>query len=122
MNHLNIRLPILSVVVQTTLKNHVTLQSYKYFLTEKNSFCYTDEVKNISVFCGIIILNIAIGVMKPQLIVNVQDLEKRLEKLSLQTCGNDVREFTTKMSDLREQIFTQRGDKNSYYRNRKLET
>ena len=42
--------------------------------------------------------------MKPQLIVNIQDLDKLWEKLSIQTCGNDVYEFTTKMSELRENI------------------
>ena len=116
-NRLNIRLCILSGVVHMNFNNHVTLQSYKSFLTENKSFCYTDEVTNMSVFCRLILLKLTIGVMKPQLIVSVQDLEKRLEKLSLQTCGNNVRELTAKMSDLREQIFTQRGDKNSYYDN-----
>ena len=74
----------------------------------------------MSVFCGLILLKLAIGVMKYQMIVNIQDLDKRLEKMSLQKCGNNVRELTTKMSDLREQIFTQRGNKNAYNDNRFL--
>ena len=97
-NHLMISVCILSVVVYMTFKNHVTLQSYKSFLAEKKSFCYTDEVTNRSVFCGIIILKLGIGVMNPELIVNAQDLEKRSEKMSLQKFGNDVRELTTNMS------------------------
>ena len=52
--------------------------------------------------------------MKPQIIVKVQDHEKFLEKLPLQTCGNNVCELTMKMSDWREQIFTKRGNKNAY--------
>ena len=97
-NHLMISVCILSVVVYMTFKNLVTLQSYKSFLAEKKSFCYTDEVTNRSVFCGIIILKLGIGVMNPELIVNAQDLEKRSEKMSLQKFGNDVRELTTNMS------------------------
>ena len=100
LNHLNIRLSILSGVLHMNFDKHVSLQSYKYFLKEKNSFCHTGEVKNRRVFCGLKLLKLAIGVMKPQLIVNVQDLEKRLEKPSLQTCGNDVCELTTNMLDL----------------------
>ena len=43
-----------------------------------------------------------------------------MEKLALQTCGNNVFELTTKMSDLRENIVTQRGSYNAYGENRFL--
>ena len=52
--------------------------------------------------------------MKPHIIVNIQNIEKRLEKLYFQTYGNDVHELTTNMSNLREQIVTQLGNKNAY--------
>ena len=52
--------------------------------------------------------------MKPHIIVNMQNIEKRLEKLYFQTYGNDVHELTTNMSNLREQIVTQLGNKNAY--------
>ena len=64
-NCLKIRLCIIYRVVHMTFKSRVTLQSYKSFLPEKKSFCYTDELTNRSVFCGFITFNIAIGVMNP---------------------------------------------------------
>ena len=70
-NCLKIRIRIISGVVHMTFKNHVTLQSYKSFLTERNYFCYTYEATNRSVFCGLILLKLALGLMKTQLIVNV---------------------------------------------------
>ena len=42
LNCLNLRACILSGVVHMNFKNHVTLNSYKSFLKEKKSFCYTD--------------------------------------------------------------------------------
>ena len=73
-NLLNILPCILSGVVHTPVKNYVTLQTYKSFLTENNSFCYTDKETNRSVFCRLILIKLAIGVMKTQLILNLQDL------------------------------------------------
>ena len=58
--------------------------------------------------------------MKPQLIDNVQDMEKLLEKLSLQTCCNTVSELTTNILDSQKQIFTQSGNKNAYNNNQFL--
>ena len=85
-NFLKICLRILSGVVHMTLKNHATLQSYKSFLTEKKSFCYTDEVTTRSVFCGIILLKLVTNGMKPHIIVNIQNIDKWLDKINLQTC------------------------------------
>ena len=44
LNRMKIRLGILSGVMQMVFNNNVTLRSYKSFLIEKKSFCYTDEV------------------------------------------------------------------------------
>ena len=79
-------------------KNHLTLQYYKYSPTENKYLYYTDKVKNMSVFRGIILIKLESGVMKTQLIVKVQDTEKRLDKLYPQTRGNNVHELTTNMS------------------------
>jgi len=79
------------------------------FFIDKAQFLYTCEVTGRKVYCGVILLRLMLNVIKPVIYINMRDLVAQLEGLTLLSCGNDVRELTTKMLELRQEIETQQG-------------
>ena len=96
-NRRKIQLQIFSGALHFILKNHITRTSYTSFQPQMDICLHTDEVTSHKIFCGMILLNIAMTVMKPQLVINSRKKEKELKNLSLASCGENVRTLLTQM-------------------------
>ena len=107
-------------IIHMTIKNHKTQNSYKSLLVDKQKFLYKDQITSQNVFCGLILLKMIIGIIKPKLIVNVQDRESKLENIKLSKHNNNVYQLMTKFMALCEKIITQKGSKHSMINQRVL--
>lgn len=99
-----------SHMMHQCLKAMMPMVAYKAFLLQKQLFVYRDEISGRNAYCGIVLAWLVITKCKPQLYVNVMDLENKLENLTLAQCGHDVVSLTTKMIALREEIIVQKGN------------
>ena len=61
-----IKLRKLSNIIHMTIKNHISHSSYKALLVDKEKFLYKDGITNQNVFCGLILLKLIIGIIKPE--------------------------------------------------------
>ena len=71
-NRHKIRFLWLAAILHLTFKNNVTRTSYTLFQPNKDKFVYKDEITGQAITCGLTLLNMAMTVMKPQLVVDHQ--------------------------------------------------
>ena len=89
-NRQKIQLHRFSGDIRFILKNHITRTSYISFQPQMDICLYTDEVTCRKIFCGLILLKIAMTGIKPHLVINNLEKEKELENITLASCGNNV--------------------------------
>ena len=81
---------------------------------KKAIFTYTDEVTGRKVDCGLIKLWLFWNIIKPQLVVDYCEQEKKLEALTLRACGNNVQTFLTTMDTMKILINSMLLDKEDF--------
>ena len=96
-NHEKIRNRQFSSTLNFILKNHLQRASFISLNPKKDTFTYTDEVTGRKVDCGLIKLWTILKIVKPQLVVDYREHEKKLESLTLRSCRNNVQKFLTTM-------------------------
>ena len=94
-NHKKIRNRQFSSALNFILKNHLQRASFISLNPKKDTFTYTDEFTGRKVDCGLIKLWTILNIVKPQLVVDYREHEKKLESLTLRLCGNNVQKFLT---------------------------
>ena len=96
-NHEKVQNRQFSSALKFILKNHLQRASFISLNPKKDTFTYTDEVTWRKVDCGLIKLWTILNIVKPQLVVDYRDHEKKIESLTLCSCGNNVQIFLTTM-------------------------
>ena len=119
-NRHKIRLRRLATILHFTFKNNVIRTRYTLFQPNKDKFVYKDKITCRAITCGLTLLNMAMTVMKPQLVVDHQGKERELKELTLAKAGNDVRAYLTKMQEKRNEIDALRKDNVKFYDQRWL--
>ena len=97
------------------LKNHLKRISFISLNTEKAIFTYSDEVTGRKVNCGLVKLWLFLNIIKPQLVVNYSEQEKKLEALTLRACRNNVQKFLTTMETMKILINSMLPDKEEFF-------
>ena len=82
-NQYKVQLRTLSNLLLRTIRNHITLNSFKYFLPYKTDFCFVDSIIGALNYDGQIFLRLCILTSKPDTIIDVCDLEMELEAIIL---------------------------------------
>ena len=96
-NHEKILNRQFSSALNFILKNHLQQASFISLNPKKDTFTYMDEVTGRKVYCELIKLWTILNIVKPQLVVDYREHEKRLESLTLCSCGKNVQTFLTMM-------------------------
>ena len=108
------QLRITSQLIWLTIKNYITETSYRSFLVHKKDFMYTEQNTGEVYMEGFTLLKKIFTVMKPDVIVDVADLEAKMKKITILTADNNMRTLATKMEELQQEINAQRGE--DYYK------
>ena len=82
----------------------MTRTSYTSFHPNKDKLVYKDKITGQEITCDLTLLNMAMTVMKPQLVVEHKVKEIEVEELTLAKAGNDVCSYLTKIQEKRNKI------------------
>ena len=74
-----------------TIKNHFSTLLYKALLVCKKDFAYECSESGDIFFDGYTLLCMIYVVVKPTVIINVKDLQMKMEKLTILICDNNFR-------------------------------
>ena len=108
-NRFKIQCRIVSGIILHLIKNHFTSVSYKSFFVHKKQFSFTcSETDEVS-FEGFILLKMILNVVKPDVVIDVKELEQKIRKMTIMTVGNDFRALATQMEELQQEINAQKG-------------
>ena len=108
-NRFKIQCHIVSGIILHLIKNHFTSVSYKSFFVHKKQFSFTcSETDKVS-FEGFILLKMILNVVKPDVVIDVKELEQKIRKMTIMTVGNDFRALATQMEELQQEINAQKG-------------
>ena len=69
-NQYKIQIFQLSRTIHFIFKNYVNIISYASFHTNNQQFIYTDEVNDQSISFGVILFNMALDLINPQLVID----------------------------------------------------
>ena len=109
-NRFKVQCRIVSGIILHTIKNHFTSTSYKSFFVHKKEFSYTcSETDEVS-FEGFTLLKMMLNVVKPDVVIDVKDLEQKIRKMTILTADNNFRTLATKMEELQQEINAQKGE------------
>ena len=109
-NRFKVQCRIVSGVILHTIKNHFTSTSYKSFFVHKKEFSYTCSETDELSFEGFTLLKMILNVVKPDVVIDVKELEQKIRKMTLLTCDNNFRTLATKMEELQQEINAQKGE------------
>ena len=98
-----------SCLVWHTIKNHFSATSYKALLVRKKDFAYMCEETG-DIFCtDYTLLRMIYMVVKPNIVINVKDLQLKMEKMTIISADN-FHTLSTKLEELQQEINTEKGD------------
>jgi hypothetical protein len=96
-----VQLRIINQLILHVLKNHLTTSTYKSFLAYKNDFSFINKVSSNKIHSGLVLMRKMLDICKPEMIVEVQHLEKKLDTIVLwPTHKNNLRLLMTCMMTL----------------------
>jgi len=98
-----------SCLVWHTIKNHFSVESYKALLVRKKDFAYECEETGDIVYYGYTLLSMIYMVVKPNVVIDVKDLQK-MEKMTIASADNNFQILSTKLEELQQEINTENGD------------
>ncbi len=66
------------------IKNSITEKDYEIFTVESDCFTFTDNASRDEIGDGVLLLKMILDYIKPNTVIDVQDLEGKLAMVSLQ--------------------------------------
>ena len=99
----------MSCLVWHTIKNHLTTTSYRALLVRKNDFAFECAETGDVIYEGFTLLRMIYTVVKPNLVVDVKDLQLKMEKMTLLTVNNNFHTLATSIEELQQEINTEKG-------------
>jgi hypothetical protein len=99
-----------SHVLWHTIKNHLSSASYRSLLVRKKDFAYECTETGHIYFDGYTLLRMIFTVVKPDVIVDVKDLQNKMEKLTILTANNNFHTLSTTLEELQQQINAEKGE------------
>ena len=99
-----------SCVLWHTIKNHLSTTSYKALLVRKKDFAYECTETGHIYFDGYTMLRMIYIVVKPDVIVDVKDLQNKMEKMTILTADNNFHTLSTSLEELQQEINAEKGD------------
>ncbi len=105
-----IQLCILDKLILLTIRNHITQESSKTFLTHKHEFVFRDKKSASVILSGLILLCKIIEISKPKTIIKVPHLEVELDSIKLwPDMENNLCNLTSKMLQVLQEIHAKSG-------------
>jgi hypothetical protein len=97
-------------LVRHTIKNHLTTLSYCALLVCKKQFAYEcAETGNVT-YKGFTLLRMVYTMVKPNLVVDIKDLQLKMEKMTLLTTDNNFHTLATSLEELQQEIHAEKGE------------
>jgi hypothetical protein len=107
-------------LVLHTIKNHIITISYRALLVHKKDFTYECAKTGDVIYEGFTLLLMIYTVVKPNLVVDVKDLQLKMEKMTLLTTDNNFHNLATSLEELQQEINAEKGEE--FCKNNKLFT
>ena len=101
---------IVSQIIWHTIKNHITPTSYRSFLVHKKQFMYTCAETGEVYFEGFTLLKMVLSVVKPDIVIDVKDLENKMKSITILKADNNFRTLCTFLEELQQEINAQKGE------------
>ena len=73
-------------------------------MVRKKDFLYVCEETGTPTCEGFTLLRMVYQVVKPNVIVDVNEIQRKMEKITLLSCGNDFHVLSTKLEELQQEI------------------
>ena len=99
-----------SCLVWHTIKNHLTTTSYRALLVRKKDFAYECTETGDIIYEGFTLLRMIYTVVKPNLVVDVKDLQLKMEKMTLLSADNNFHTLATSLEELQQEINAEKGE------------
>jgi hypothetical protein len=99
-----------SCLVWHTIKNHLTTTRYKALLVRKKEFAYKYNKTGDITYEGFTLLRMIYIVVKPNVIVDVKDLQNKMKKMTLLTCDNNFHTLAMSLEELQQEINAKKGE------------
>ena len=91
-------------------RNHINHTSLEAFLAQKDIYVWEKESDGTTFYCGLTILWLILETIEPQTVVDAQEYEDFIEKLSLVTdCNGDIRQYISKLQTARNELTVRHG-------------
>ena len=94
---------VVSCLVWHTIKNHFSTKSYKALLVCKKDFAYECEETGDIVYNGHTLLCMIYMVVKPNVVIDVKDLQLKMEKMTIVSADNNFHTLSTKLEELQQE-------------------
>ena len=98
-----------STMLWHTIRNHLTSTSFKALMVQKKDFLYVCEEMGNHTCEGFTLLRMVYQVVKPNVIVDVNELQRKMERITLLSCDNDFHTLSTKLEELQQEINAEKG-------------
>ena len=99
-----------SAVIYQFLLNVIPLSCFTQFRIHEKKYKYTDEADpTTKLCCGLTLLAMLLGILKPSSKVDVGHLENLLEQVTFEGCKFNFVAYSTKITDLLMKITAERG-------------
>jgi hypothetical protein len=100
----------MSCLVWHTIKNHITTISYHILLVCKKDFAFECTKTGNVIYEGFTLLQMIYTVVKLNLVVDVKDLQLKMEKMTLLTTDNNFHTLATSLEELQQEIHAKKGE------------
>ena len=101
---------MVSCLVWHTIKNHFSATSYKSLFVCKKDFAYECEETGDIVYNGYTLLRMIFMVVKPNVVIDVKDLQLKMEKMTIISADNNFHTLSMKLEELQQEINAEKGD------------
>ena len=99
-----------SCLVWHTIKNHFSTVSYKALLVCKKDFVYKCSESSDVFLDGYTLLHMIYIVVKPNVIVNVKDIQTKMEQFTILKCNNNFHTLSTTIEKRQQEINAKKGN------------
>jgi len=99
-----------SCLIWHTIKNNFTSTSWKSLLVRKKEFSYECTETGQIEYEGFTLLWMIYNYVKPNVIVDINELQQKMEKITILSAGNDFLTLSTKLEELQQEINSEKGD------------
>ncbi len=95
---------IVSQIIWHTIKNHISLTLYRSFLVHKKQFMYECAETGEVYFEGFTLLKMILSVVKPDIVIDVKDLETKMKSITILKMDNNFCTLCTFLEELQQDI------------------